>query len=876
MRKLLTLSFIGFSLFLFSCGFAFGQSSTLDINTKPSVTQRNPVASPEAVITLGNARFTILTPELIRMEYSASGQFEDKASFVFINRKLPVPKFTKKSNGKTLTVKTDKLVLNYKSNGQSFNATNLAVEIIAGRNKKTTWIPGLKDTLNLKGTLRTLDGAKGWNYENKLEPGIVSRSGWALVDDSKSLLFDGATDWDWAALRKDTSCTDWYLFAYGSNYKKALLDYTTVAGKIPVPPMYAFGYWWSRYWIYNDNELRSLIDNIDRFDIPRDVLIIDMDWHETYGLNETDPMGELKGWTGYTWNRKLFPEPQKFFKWTDQQHLKTALNLHPASGIPSMEERYGEFAKNYGFDTSRREYIPFNMSDKKWANTYFNVMLKPMEEMGVDFWWLDWQQYLHDKTIKTLSNTWWLNYTFFTNMENQGKRPMLFHRWGGMGNHRYQVGFSGDTHTSWESLDFQPYFTATAANVGYGYWSHDIGGHISEGKPTEGELYLRWIQYGVFSPILRTHASKISLIERRPWMFPAYFEAMRKAIKLRYTLAPYIYKSAVQSYETGISICHPMYYDYPETESAYTFKGQYMFGNDIMVAPVTTPASQENGLASKKIWLPEGEWFEFHSGTLLKGNQITERFYAKDEIPFFCKAGVIIPMNPEVKNLQEKPNFQVISFVPGTAKATTKLYTDDGETNEYKAGKFSTRTVSRENISDTCMKISLAPALGSFNGMADKQAFELKLLNTILPVSVTVNGKKIEAKYLNTELATSIAISEMPVSEQIEVIVTFNRTFADQQKCLDGNKCFLRRVEYVTEKLKYEVAANNGIATLPNDIYEAGNTTNLIYYHPENVFAQMQQLNKLKANMPAIIKSIPELKATNLQAIINYLEVSRP
>ena len=107
----------------------------------------------------------------------------------------------------------------------------------------------------------------------------------------------------------------------------------------------------------------------------------------------------------------------------------------------------------------------------------FDVVLTPMENWGVDFWWLDWQQWLNDKKVEGLSNTWWINYVFFTHMErNSNRRALLYHRWGGLGNHRYQIGFSGDAIISWNTLDFQPYFTSCASNVLYGYWSHDIGG----------------------------------------------------------------------------------------------------------------------------------------------------------------------------------------------------------------------------------------------------------------------------------------------------------------------------------------------------------------------------------------------------------------
>jgi len=838
----------------------------------------NPVASSAAIVISQNARFTILTPELLRMEYSSTGKFEDRASLVFINRNLPIPQFSKRQNNKTLTIKTEELTLIYKNDGKPFNKNNLSIKFTKSNQKTGLWKPGMVDSLNLKGTSRTLDGAKGWNFEKKLENGILSRSGWAIVDDSKSNLFDGSADVNWVTERSD-SCCDWYIFAYNNNYKKALADFTKIAGKIPMPPKFAFGYWWSRYWIYNDNEMRKLVQNFRDFDIPIDVMIIDMDWHDTYNFNanktEIDPMGQWKGWTGYTWNKNLFPEPDKFLKWTKEEHLKTALNLHPASGIPSMEEKYGDFAKEYGFDTTRHEYIPYKMSEKRWAKTYFDVILKPLEAMGVDFWWLDWQQYLNDKQIKGLSNTWWLNYAFFTNMEKSGKRPMLFHRWGGMGNHRYQIGFSGDTNTSWETLDFESYFTSTASNVGYGYWSHDIGGHQSTGQPTEGELYLRWIQSGVLSPILRTHASKISSIERRFWMFPKYFDAMRDAIKFRYALVPYIYNSAREAYDTGVSICRPMYYDYPDIENAYTFKTQYMFGDDMIASPIATPVSPNNFLAKKTIWLPNGNWFEYCSGSMLKGNQIYERNYAEYEIPLFVKAGSIIPMNPDVKNLQEKPSLLVITFIPGITKKVTTLYDDNGNTAEYKKGDYTTRIISKEIISDKTIKINIDSIKGSYKSMPLNQSFELKLLNTILPVSAFVNGQPCKFHYSNNDLTSIISIPSTSIHKKIEVIVNFDISLEEQQTVLNGNKGFMKRIGFVTEKLKFAAATNDWGGTLPNLVYAFDNFNNIILYQPYLVFTEMQKLNLLKINMNQRLLEIRNIDKRNIEPLIEHLELSR-
>ena len=831
----------------------------------------NPKAKDEATVVFGKARFTVLTPELIRMEYSDSAVFEDRASLVFINRETEVPAFKKKTGGKNLTLTTDKLVLKYTDNGKPFDADNLSIALKDGKKTTAVWKPGMTDTLNLKGTFRTLDGVDGWgNYPN-MEAGLLSRSGWALVDDSKSNLFDGDPEWNWV-LQRPEGAIDWYFFGYGDNYRKALRDFTAVAGKIPMPPKYAFGYWWSRYWIYNDDEIRSLVNQMKSFDIPIDVFIIDMDWHETWGLTSMPYKRDFRGWTGYTWNRKLFPYPEKTLDWLENQNLKTALNLHPANGIAPMEEQYEKFAEVYGFDTTGLQNIPYNMSDKKWADTYFDVVLAPMEKQGVDFWWLDWQQWQDDKNIKNLNNTWWLNYTFFSRMEQQGKqRPLLFHRWGGLGNHRYQIGFSGDSHVSWPSLDFQLYFTPTASNVGYGYWSHDIGGHQGEGD-TDGELYLRWIQFGALSPMLRTHCSKWANLERRFWMFPDNFEDMHAALKLRYALAPYIYKASREAYDTGVSICRPMYYDYPEQENAYAARTQYLFGDDMIAAPVSSPVSKETELAERSVWLPEGDWFEYLTGTLLQGDTTVTRTYALHEIPLFIKAGAIVPLYGDIDNLQTRPDKQIVALIPGGPETTvTTLYEDDGMTDGYKTGEYATRQISRERFDANTLRVKIEPTQGTFDGMPDKQTLELVLPNTMLPASVTVNGKAVTPTYDPETLSTVITLPDLAASTKAEVTISFDRPLSDQTAVFNGNRGFMKRLAKATADLKYTTAKVDFAVGLPDDLYDLGNIRNLLRYHPDQAYPLMEKLNGLKIRAGEIIRTIPDASQEELNAKAEYM-----
>ena len=279
----------------------------------------NPVADPKAVVTVGNARFTVLTPQLIRMEWAADGKFEDHASFVFLNRRLPVPNFEKSvsNDGRdTLTIKTEALTLTYTAMPNrkplpqgccAFSSENLRITLTVD-GKPVVWHPGLNDPENLQGTTRTLDQALGSKTQEPIEPGLISRSGWALVDDSTRPLFDSAdfsfkegekSPWPWVIERPAGERQDWYFFGYGHDYRKALGDYVRVAGRIPLPPRFAFGAWWSRYWDYSDQELDELVHGFHENSTPLDVLVIDMGWHisneQLEAAGEVDQSGEQSG-----------------------------------------------------------------------------------------------------------------------------------------------------------------------------------------------------------------------------------------------------------------------------------------------------------------------------------------------------------------------------------------------------------------------------------------------------------------------------------------------------------------------------------------------------------------------------------------------------
>ena len=827
-----------------------------------------PKADEKAQVVVGNARFTVLTPQMIRMEWSEDGKFEDRATLTFVNRKLEVPEFKVKQTKSKLTISTSNVTLTYLK-GAKFSAENLSAEILVA-GKKVVWHYGDKDTENLMGTTRTLDRYYGsqehprsYKRRSSMEQGLLSRGGWTIVDDSERHIFVPVeSHWkNWVECRPEGDRLDLYLFAYGHEYTKALKDYTRVAGNIPLPPKYSFGYWWSRYWQYSDNELRDLVETMRSLDIPLDVLIIDMDWHETWGLSKyntkKDEYGQRLGWTGYTWKQQLFPSPENFFAWCKKQNLKTSLNLHPASGIMPYEEPYKRFSEAYGWKEEGKS-VPYRMSEQKWADAYFDTVLGPIEKQGVDFWWLDWQQWPTSKYVKGLSNTFWLNHTFDHHMAEKGnERPMIYHRWGGLGSHRYQVGFSGDTYICWESLQFIHWFTPTASNVGYGYWGHDIGGHYfhSEDKhEVDPELYLRWLQNGVFTPIFKTHCSKDRVIERRIWQFPNHMMDMRATMHLRYALVPYIYAAARQTFDTGVSMCRPMYYSHPENDMAYSSKTQYMFGDDLLVASIITPADKVTGLATRKVWLPKGEkWFSMVSGKMYEGSdEEVEIYCTQGENPYFAKAGSIIPMYPKsVRNLQQTLNSYVLTFIPGGDGETT-IYEDDGKSKEYSTA-YATTKVSKRTEGNKVV-ITIAPRKGDFEGATATTSYELRLPANYPPKAVRVDGKEIkysryaeagEWGYDGYTLAPYILLGEIDNKKGCTVEVEFAEGDLAAQHKLYGMQGIVNRCVALTAELK-EVYGKyyDPYPLLPDFYMNVSQAPNFIMEFPQDIHKSVENYYK--------------------------------
>jgi len=723
-----------------------------------------PLADPAAIVTGPNVRFTVLTSRLIRLEYSPAGQFEDRPSQVFWYRRQPVPAFKTTQTADRIEIDTDDLHLHYRVNPAGFTPQTLSIQL---KKSGVTWHYGDKDPANLLGTGRTLDQRDG---PMPLEPGLISRTGWSVLDDSRSLVF---TPEGWLTVRAEEakqqaeaqassvnlqpSPLDLYFFGYGHDYIGCLRDFCRVAGAVPLIPRWALGNWWSRYWAYTQDELTRLMQDFRQHQLPLSVCIVDMDWHITETGNTSS------GWTGYTWNRQLFPDPYGFIAWLHEQGLKTALNLHPAAGIHPHEAVYETMARFMGIDPASQQPVKFDIADPKFTQAYFEFIHHPMEAQGVDFWWLDWQQ---EKTtrITGLDPLWWLNHLHFYDLARDGnKRPFIFSRWGGHGNHRYPIGFSGDTIVSWASLAFQPYFTATAANVGYGWWSHDIGGHFKGWE--DPELYTRWVQFGVFSPILRLHCTKNPYQDRRPWAHgDEVFRIVRDAMQLRHALIPYLYTMAWRNHVESIPLITPMYYTWPEEEAAYTCPHQYNFGSELIAAPNVTPADPETRLSRQVIWLPPGDWFNFFTGEHHAGGGWIALYSRLDEIPVFARAGAIVPLTPKAGwGGVDNPAALEIYIFPG-ADNTFTLYEDDGLSDAYMQKHYGLTPFSQTG-NDQQLRFQIGAVRGDQEQVPAQREYRLHFRGVRSPdqVELTLNGAPHPTRPCTYDAATD-TLSLSPVT----------------------------------------------------------------------------------------------------------------
>lgn len=749
------------------------------------IAQTRPTANTENMIISGNVRVTVLSDRLFRLERS-EGDFCDEATqAVWFRDMEPVDYIVSDKEGR-LQVRTSSVEL------------SLCLDDLTGFAKIGEEEIPLTDSGNLSGTYRTLDGCDGDTYipydgsdpyQIILENGVVSKSGVAVYDDSNSLLLlqDGKL------APRSTAETDIYIFAYGHDYRAAVRALYMIFGAAPLIPRFALGNWWSRYYAYTQRQYLHLLDRFIDRDIPLTVATIDMDWHWSTTLDADKKItesgkndefhGGTDGWTGYSWNTDLFPDYRDLLRKIKERGMRITLNLHPALGVRWFEDQYREMAEAMGIDPAAEEQIKFDIADERFLNAYFSVLHKPYERDGVDFWWIDWQQGTQSG-LQGLDPLWALNH-YHTLDIAKDKEPLILSRYCGIGSHRYPLGFSGDTYVTWKTLKYMPYFTATASNAGYTWWSHDIGGHQRGAK--DDELYVRFLQFGVFSPINRLHCTSSEVFSKEPIFYMnGSGRIAEDFLRLRHRMIPLLYSASVDTHEAGRALCEPMYYECPEEEEAYRCPRQYLFAGSMIVAPVCSKTDR-SGMAKVRVWLPDGVWTDLFTGDEYRGGGWVKMYRWTDSLPVLAKAGAVIVLDHN-RHGNDISNPQVLDAL---------IYNGNGGyvLHEEENGKR-IDTVFCSTAKEGRQKVTVEPAA------ARKIRFEFRnIVNG--DVEVRREGGLIEAE---TDFEDFLTVEiDVEAGKKYEVSVAYTE---------DPRRRLLDRIKY--DLIRYEIKTS-----VKDDLYEA-------------------------------------------------------
>ncbi len=626
-------------------------------------------SKPQAIIQGQKFRITILTERLVRLEYSPSSTFNDLKTELVSFRDFDVPKFSKKEDEQFLEVETSYFKLTYFKDldfrGTRLNPTKtLRIEV---KNTEAVWYYGHPEAKNYFGSNISTEIAKGENKENR---GLFSLDGMVSFDDSENFRIDEMGCYE----NPIKGNLDVYVFIYNKDFGLCVQDYFKLTGMPSLIPRYALGNWWSRDLPYTEQEIRELVANFEKNDIPLSVFLFDKDWH----IRDTDAYKGLE--TGYTFNNKLIPDPKTLLNDLHMKGIRVGLQINPKDGFYPHEAKYQDVKAFLG--DNRDGLIAIDPLNPKMLDAILKYGLIPLEEMGVDFFWND------SRDVQNIHKLWVLNnYMFNSLSRNPAKRGMILARNSLKAAHKYPVLYAGESKVSWANFRSTPFFNLSASNIGVCWWSHDIGG-FKEGIE-DPELYIRSIQLGVFSPIMRFHSAGGKYYKREPWKWDVNTKAIVcRYLRLRHRLTSYLYTEAYKYHKTGSMIFQPLYYYLPKVYDNDDYKIEYFFGSELLVAPIINKMNPIMKRTIHKFYLPDGVWYEFTTGKRYPGNKKYTSFYKQEDYPIFAKKGSIIPLsNKSNINNTSNPTDIEIHIFPGQNN-TYRMYEDDGISSLYKEGFY--------------------------------------------------------------------------------------------------------------------------------------------------------------------------------------------
>jgi alpha-glucosidase (family GH31 glycosyl hydrolase) len=550
-----------------------------------------------------------------------------------------------------------------------------------------------------------------------------------------------------------------YVVIFGSTPAEILANYTELSGRPPLLPRWAFGLWLTSYPQEDQTRVVEIVAQHRHRKVPLDAIILDYHWEQRFH--------------NFKWRSSLFPDPQGMIGQLKANHIHLGLIFTP------YLNHTNEMAKKRLLDMAvhnvpkgligddERALLEYEQADKanylahgnvSWwfgaggmvdftnpgAVKWWNDKLKPLYDMGVDFFNTDDGEYLPENAESHLGingKEYHNLYGFFygkaiyeSMLELDNRRPMVYARSVWAGSQRFPALFLGDQKPDFENIQRTLRAGLNMSLAGFAYWTADVFG--LDGRTTP-ETHMRYAQWALLSPIARYFIRPESIDNTRfPWSHNAAVEAnFCMYVQLRYRLLPYYYQLAWAAFKTGLPIVRPMLLEFPSNPRMWQIEDQYMLGPSLLVAPVVQP-----GATSRRVALPEGEWYEFWSSKRISGGREINFPVKADLLPILVRAGTILPMGPPLEFISSEHTFASLElhfWPPFSGKM--EFFEDDGMTRDYLDGIFSSLPI-QASQDGSKVEIKIGPVFGKYPGELVKRKIKFVFHDVLEPKKVSVNG----------------------------------------------------------------------------------------------------------------------------------------
>lgn len=742
------------------------------------------VSDKESYIVGKKYRFTVLSPRLIRLEYSPNGVFVDRPSANVVNRAFPKTKYTITESETLIQIDTGVFTLTYVKDSE-LKSTTLSSNIKAVINgTKVEWQLNNPEVRNMRSINYSIDSIKD---KIVLDKGLYSLDGFYVLDDSDSLILDEIGNF----VSRTKGTKDIYLFMYNNDFEGCLSDYFNLCGYPSLIPRYALGAWWYKNDKYGASDVMDIVNRFNKENIPISIFMLGDHWHNN--VNNYTPIIDLRTISSYLSSNGIrlgitIDPGLEIKKDSDEyKYINSYINIDKNSSIPMNDNRIGLYftMANGNVNLDNLKFIPLS-NDR--IGLYFNLIINSLESLGVSLFNIDYNNPI-DK-----ENLWKLKHYHYGRNEVRNQRGLVMSRNPGIASHRYPIIWSGKTKVNWNTLNLLPRYNLQGYNMGISFIAHPIGGF--SGGIEEDELYLRYIQFACFSPIFLLASEGGKYYKREPWKWNTIIKNhISFYMNLRYRLIPYLYSESYDYHVTGHGIVKPFYYDYPKVIDEPLYNNQYFFGKNFFVAPITGKKNSVINRVMKKIFVPDGIWFDFLQGKKYIGNKTYSNFYRDEDYPIFVKAGSIIPMSVNIR--EDIPTILELNIYP-LSSGEYDLYEDDGISKNYIRGLYMITKFnyiySPDNYTFTIRKKDGKNLLSTRN-------YILRFKNTKNITDVIIDDNMIKYNYYYDKEDFVIEIANHIVGRNLSIN-------------LKGNDTFVSSERYINEELKeilYDLQINTSL-----------------------------------------------------------------